>query len=98
MDLRHIPFKKMNGLGNDFIMIDARESQVALAPSIATAIADRKSGPGCDQIIILEPSRSADVFMRILNADGSEAGACGNATRCVATLLRPRGQGLAFSI
>jgi diaminopimelate epimerase len=89
MDLRQIPFKKMNGLGNDFVIIDARAEPFRLSEAEAGRIADRQTGAGCDQVIVLEPSRSADVFMRILNADGSEAGACGNATRCVATLLGP---------
>ena len=89
MDLRHIPFVKMNGLGNDFVMIDARTEPVRLSAAAAGAIANRMSGAGCDQVIVLEPSRAADVFMRILNADGSEVGACGNASRCVAALLHP---------
>jgi diaminopimelate epimerase len=95
MELRHIPFKKMNGLGNDFVMIDARSQAVRLAAATAGAIAGRAEGAGCDQVIVLEPSRTADVFMRILNADGSEVSACGNASRCVAVLLSPelgRGQ------
>ena len=89
MELRHIPFRKMNGLGNDFVMIDARARPVELSPAAASAIAGRAGGAGCDQVIVLEPSRNADVFMRILNADGSEVSACGNASRCVAALLRP---------
>jgi diaminopimelate epimerase len=89
MDLRRIPFVKMNGLGNDFVMIDARSEPVRLSATAAEAIASRKTGAGCDQVIVLEPSGAADVFMRILNADGSEVSACGNATRCVAALLHP---------
>jgi len=89
MDLQYIPFVKMNGLGNDFVMIDARAEPVRLSKATAGAIANRTSGAGCDQVIVLEPSRAADVFMRILNADGSEVGACGNASRCVAALLHP---------
>ncbi len=89
MDLRHISFVKMNGLGNDFVMIDARAEPVRLSAADAEAIANRKTGAGCDQVIVLEPSRAADVFMRILNADGSEVSACGNASRCVAALLHP---------
>ena len=80
---------KMNGLGNDFVMIDARAEPVRLSAAVAGAIANRTTGAGCDQVILLEPSRAADVFMRILNADGSEVGACGNASRCVAALLYP---------
>ncbi len=82
-----IPFRKMNGLGNDFVVLDARPRALALAPDAVRAIADRKEGIGCDQIIALEPSRNADVFMRIWNADGGEVGACGNAARCVAAVV-----------
>jgi diaminopimelate epimerase len=82
-----LPFRKMNGLGNDFVVFDARPRPVAIDAGAALRIADRKAGIGCDQLIILEPSRRADVFMRIRNADGSEVDACGNATRCVAWLL-----------
>jgi diaminopimelate epimerase len=89
MELRHIPFKKMNGLGNDFVIIDARADPLRLSAAEAGAIASRAEGAGCDQVIVLEPSPAADVFMRILNADGSEVSACGNASRCVAALLRP---------
>jgi diaminopimelate epimerase len=89
MELRHIPFKKMNGLGNDFVMIDARAGTIRLSAAAAGAIAGRAEGAGCDQVIVLEPSNPADVFMRILNADGSEVSACGNASRCVAALLSP---------
>lgn len=80
-------FVKMNGLGNDFIVVDAR--QQAFLPDAATvrALAKRDGGIGCDQLIALEPSAGSDVFMRIWNADGSEAGACGNATRCVGQIL-----------
>ncbi len=84
---RTLPFRKMNGLGNDFAVLDARDFAISLGVDAARLLADRQNGVGCDQIIILEPSARADVFMRILNADGSEAGACGNATRCVAGLL-----------
>jgi diaminopimelate epimerase len=82
-----IPFRKMNGLGNDFVVLDARAGRLALSAAAASAIADRTSGVGCDQLIALEPSRQADVFMRIWNADGGEVGACGNAARCVAGLV-----------
>ena len=82
-----IPFRKMNGLGNDFVVFDARQAPVRLSAEDASWLADRDTGVGCDQVIILEPSKTADVFMRILNADGSEVAACGNATRCVAWIL-----------
>ncbi|PZW45703.1 diaminopimelate epimerase [Humitalea rosea] len=82
------PFRKMHGLGNDFVVLDARHAALPIGPEVARAIGDRHRGIGCDQIIILEPpGEGADVFMRIRNPDGSEAGACGNATRCVASLI-----------
>ena len=87
MQAPSIPFRKMNGLGNDFVVLDARTRALALRADAVRAIADRKEGIGCDQIIALEPSRHADVFMRIWNADGGEVGACGNAARCVAALV-----------
>jgi diaminopimelate epimerase len=77
----------MHGAGNDFVVLDARALPLDLAPAAAARIADRHRGVGCDQIILIEPDDSAAAFMRILNADGSESGACGNATRCVAALL-----------
>ncbi|CAO1652773.1 diaminopimelate epimerase [Parasphingorhabdus sp. NYA22] len=77
----------MHGLGNDFVIIDAREEEMELSSAKATAIADRRSGIGCDQLIILRPSDKADVRMQIYNADGSEVEACGNASRCVAKLI-----------
>ncbi|HWK38465.1 MAG TPA: diaminopimelate epimerase [Hyphomicrobium sp.] len=78
----------MNGLGNDFVVLDAREHKVNLGPEDAQRLGDRKGalGLGCDQVIVMEPSQEADVFMRIFNADGSEVSACGNATRCVALI------------
>lgn len=87
MQARTIPFRKMNGLGNDFVVLDARARALALDENAVRAIADRKEGIGCDQLIALEPSARADVFMRIWNADGGEVGACGNAARCVASLV-----------
>lgn len=90
-----ILFLKMHGLGNDFVVIDARGTDLSLNEAQARAIADRRTGVGCDQFIVIEPPRTpgATAFMRIRNPDGSEAGACGNATRCVAHLLmRETGQ------
>lgn len=84
------PFRKMHGLGNDFAIFDARATPVPLTPARVRLLADRRFGIGCDQLIRLEPSSRADVFMRIYNPDGSESGACGNATRCVAQLLGGR--------
>jgi diaminopimelate epimerase len=87
MKSAQLPFWKMNGLGNDFAVLDARESKLTLDSMLVQRIADRKDGVGCDQVIVLEPSNRGMVFMRVLNADGSESGACGNATRCIAALL-----------
>jgi diaminopimelate epimerase len=81
------PFLKMNGLGNDFVVVEARGEAFRPTPAEARAIADRASGVGCDQLIAIEPTTRADAFMRIWNADGGEVAACGNATRCVAWLL-----------
>ena len=84
------PFRKMHGAGNDFVVFDERPAPLGLTPARAAAIANRRTGVGCDQFIVIEPpppGSPADVFMRIRNPDGSEAGACGNATRCVAHLV-----------
>jgi diaminopimelate epimerase len=81
-------FYKMHGLGNDFVVFDAREQRLALDEGAARLIADRRRGVGCDQVIVIEPAKSgADAFMRIFNADGDEVESCGNAARCVAQLL-----------
>ena len=80
-------FHKMHGLGNDFVIFDAREEPVEMSETRARAISDRRTGIGCDQLIVLDRSAVADVKMRIFNADGSEVGACGNVTRCVSLLL-----------
>jgi diaminopimelate epimerase len=83
------PFLKMHGLGNDFVILDGRKKALDLPLERRRSIAHRQLGIGCDQLIVLEPptDRDADIFMRIYNPDGSEAGACGNATRCVASLV-----------
>lgn len=80
-------FHKMHGLGNDFAVFDAREVPLDLTAGQARAIADRHTGIGCDQVIVVEPSTAADIAMRIFNADGGEVEACGNAARCVAWLV-----------
>lgn len=85
-----IPFLKMHGAGNDFIVIDERARALDLSPHQVRHLADRRLGIGCDQFITLHkppPGTDADLVMRIRNPDGGEAGACGNATRCVAELL-----------
>lgn len=82
-----IPFKKMNGLGNDFVVLDARKSPIELTPEQIVAVADRKRGVGFDQILVMEPSDKADFFMRVINSDGTTDTVCGNGTRCVAQLF-----------
>lgn len=80
-----LSFIKMHGIGNDFVILDCRKEGQMPSPEIAGLLTDRRRGVGCDQLIPLMPPEdpAADVYMRILNADGSEVGACGNATRCV---------------
>jgi diaminopimelate epimerase len=87
--MRGTAFIKMHGLGNDFVVLDARRHAVSVDDAAARAIADRHRGVGCDQLVLLEPAKSpkAALFMRIRNADGGEVEACGNATRCVADLV-----------
>ncbi len=81
-------FLKMHGLGNDFVVFDARNQPLALTRATARALADRRFGIGCDQVIVIEKARTgADAFLRIFNSDGGEVESCGNATRCVARLL-----------
>jgi len=81
-------FLKMHGLGNDFVVFDARTTPLALDAATARAIADRRRGIGCDSVIVIEMNDSgAEAFMRIYNADGSESESCGNAARCIARLL-----------
>jgi diaminopimelate epimerase len=81
------PFVKMNGLGNDFVIVHAGRTPFVPSAAEARAIADRRSGIGCDQLIVLAPAAGADASMRVWNADGGEAGACGNGTRCAGWLL-----------
>jgi len=82
------PFRKMNGLGNDFVVLDARARDLPLTTLAIQRIADRKTGIGCDTVVVLEPSKRAAAMMRFYNADGSESSACGNASRCIAWLVK----------
>ena len=84
-----IPFIKMHGLGNDFVVLDNRESSLVIDQATIAAIANRRHGVGCDQVLILKPTKAPDayVFMEIRNVDGTEAEACGNGSRCVAALM-----------
>jgi diaminopimelate epimerase len=79
-------FHKMHGLGNDFVIVDARSEPLSMTSQLARAISDRRTGIGCDQLIMLENSGAADLRMRIWNQDGGEVESCGNATRCVFAL------------
>ena len=83
-----LPFTKMHGLGNDFVVLDGRAEPIpALTGEIVRRLANRREGIGCDQLIVLEPSDTADIRMRIYNSDGGEVESCGNASRAVALLL-----------
>jgi diaminopimelate epimerase len=83
-----VPFRKMNGLGNDFLVVDARGVKIRPSPEVIRKLADRTAGVGFDQFITIERGRApADAFMRIDNADGGEVEACGNATRCIGRLI-----------
>ncbi|MBG52327.1 MAG: diaminopimelate epimerase [Alphaproteobacteria bacterium] len=87
-DPRSIHFRKMNGLGNDFVVVDVRAHDPHFSAETVRAIADRKTGIGCDQFILIErPRNGGDCFMGIRNADGGEVEACGNAARCIASLM-----------
>jgi diaminopimelate epimerase len=85
MTLAGLPFRKMNGIGNDFVILDLRGVKAAIDAVSARKIADRKTGVGCDQLITIE--NRGGPYMGVWNADGSEAGHCGNAARCVADIL-----------
>jgi diaminopimelate epimerase len=88
MSITGVHFRKMNGLGNDFVVLDIRARPISLSEASARAIADRKNGIGCDQLITIEPPRKdGDAFMGIRNQDGGVVEACGNAARCVGQLL-----------
>lgn len=79
-----LAFQKMHGLGNDFVVLDGRVQAVSLTAAQVRRIADRRTGVGCDQVIVIGPDPQADAFMSIYNSDGSEISACGNASRCIA--------------
>ncbi|SDE58957.1 diaminopimelate epimerase [Rhodobacter capsulatus] len=80
-------FLKMHGLGNDFVVIDARSGENPVTPALARALGDRHRGVGFDQLAVILPAEGADFTLEFWNSDGSKAGACGNATRCVSDLM-----------
>lgn len=81
-------FLKMHGLGNDFVVFDARENAISLTPDQARAVADRHFGIGCDTVVVIRPGgAAADASLLFYNADGAESESCGNATRCIARFL-----------
>lgn len=83
-----LPFRKMHGIGNDFVVLDARARAIELTADQARRLADRRFGVGCDEILTIRPARNGgDVFMAVHNADGSVVESCGNGSRCVAELL-----------
>lgn len=84
-----LSFRKMHGLGNDFIILDARKEDIHVTSDLIRFMSDRRRGAGCDQFVVIKPPKdpSADVFVSLYNADGFEVGACGNATRCVADMI-----------
>jgi diaminopimelate epimerase len=91
--MKRLEFTKMQGLGNDFVVVDATKSPVVLTPAQLRFIADRHFGVGCDQLLMVEPARSADTdfHYRIFNADGGEVEQCGNGARCFVRYVHERG-------
>lgn len=88
-----LSFTKMHGLGNDFVVVDATRQPFAPTAAQSRALADRRRGVGCDQILVIEPATAAgaDFDYRIYNSDGSESGQCLNGARCVARFIKDRG-------
>ena len=78
------PFIKMHGLGNDFVIVDARDGRSKISTDLVRSLAHRNCGIGFDQLVVVSDSPAADVALTFFNSDGSISGACGNATRCVA--------------
>lgn len=94
MTIDSVPFAKLEGLGNDFVLIDHRESALEITPELARALGDRRRGVGCDQILVIETPESAGALCayRIFNADGTPAEQCGNGVRCIGLWLHLRGE------
>ncbi len=95
-----VPFRKMHGAGNDFVVLDERAGPLGLTSAGIAALADRRRGIGCDQLITIGPGGGGgmDARLRFFNPDGGEAGACGNGTRCVAALLMAEAQTSSLSL
>ncbi|SHI70767.1 diaminopimelate epimerase [Palleronia salina] len=91
-DQTDVPFMKMHGLGNDFIVIDRRHRDVPVTAALARALGDRRRGLGFDQLATIDPCDGADARLTFWNSDGSLSGACGNATRCIARHLMDEGR------
>ena len=88
---RTLRFTKMEGLGNDFVVVDATRAPFALTSDEIRRLADRRFGVGCDQLLVVEPARGdADFRYRIFNADGGEVEQCGNGARCFVIFVRER--------
>lgn len=88
-----LPFTKMHGLGNDFVVIDAIRHPVDMTPDLVRSLADRRFGVGCDQVLIVDPAEDpqVDFGYRIFNADGGQVEQCGNGARCFARFVRDQG-------
>lgn len=93
MSAMKIPFTKMHGAGNDFVVIDATRNPFRATPELLARLTDRHFGIGCDQVLVIEPASTPDVDFdyRIYNSDGSEAGQCGNGSRCFARYVHDHG-------
>ena len=88
LPLSNVPFRKMHGLGNDFVIFDARKLNIKLTKLKISILANRKTGLGFDQLLIMRPSKTGnDVFMSVYNADGETVETCGNGARCIAEIL-----------
>lgn len=86
-----LPFTKMHGAGNDFVLVDATRTPFALDREARRRIADRRKGIGCDQLLVVQASQGdEDFFYRIYNADGGEVGQCGNGARCIARFIHDK--------
>ncbi|MBT9385898.1 diaminopimelate epimerase [Pseudooceanicola sp. CBS1P-1] len=93
-----LPFMKMHGLGNDFVVIDSRGREAVTTPALARAVGDRHRGVGFDQLAEIRDGEDSDICLDFWNSDGTRAGACGNATRCVSAFVMGQGGADSLSI